>query len=84
LVFSGSLQKFSRTDPQKILIFIKSRRKNMRLNAPKTVTWWIAVLLGILGILGALVDIPFISEYAFWFVAIAFILLALATYFKDL
>jgi uncharacterized membrane protein HdeD (DUF308 family) len=56
----------------------------MKLSRPKNVTWWIAVILGVLGILGTLVAIPFVSTYAFWFVAIAFILLALATYFKNL
>jgi len=51
----------------------------MKLNAPKTITWWIAVVLGVLGILGNFVAIPVASEYAFWLVAIAFVLLALAT-----
>lgn len=55
----------------------------MRLNAPKRVTWWIAVILGVLGILGNFIALSFISTYAFWFVAIAFILLALATYLKG-
>ena len=51
----------------------------MNLNAPKTITWWIAVVLGVLGILGNFVAIPVVSEYAFLLVAIAFVLLALAT-----
>ena len=51
----------------------------MKLNAPKTITWWIAVVLGVVGILGTFVAIPFISGIAFWLVAIAFVLLALAT-----
>jgi membrane protein YdbS with pleckstrin-like domain len=56
----------------------------MKLSKPKVVTWWIAVIVGLLGILGALVTIPFVSQYAIWFIAFAFILLALATYFKNL
>jgi hypothetical protein len=56
----------------------------MKLSAPKVVTWWIAVILGVLGILGSLTSIQFVSANAFWFVAIAFILLALATFFKRL
>jgi len=56
----------------------------MKLSAPKTITWWIAVVLGVLGILGTFVSLPFVSAYAFWFVEVAFILLALATYFKSL
>ena len=56
----------------------------MKLSAPKTITWWIAVIIGVLGILGTFVSIPFVSANAFWFVAVAFILLALATFFKAL
>ncbi|QRN82572.1 hypothetical protein JR338_09080 [Chloroflexota bacterium] len=56
----------------------------MKLSAPKKVTWWIAVVVGVLGILGQFMSIPFVSENAFWFVAVAFVLLALATYLKDL
>ena len=56
----------------------------MKLSAPKKTTWWIAVVLGALGILGTLVSVPFVSTYAFWFVAIAFVLLAVATYVKGL
>ena len=56
----------------------------MRLSAPKNITWWIAVILGVLGILGSLTSIPFVSDNAFWFVAIGFVLLALATLLKGL
>lgn len=56
----------------------------MRLSRPKTITWWIAVILGVLGILGTSASLPFVSANAFWFVAAAFILLALATLLKDL
>ena len=56
----------------------------MKLNAPKNVTWWVAVIAGVLGILGTFISIPVVSEYTFLLVAAAFVLLALATYFKDL
>ncbi|MEN8241622.1 MAG: hypothetical protein ABFS17_06855 [Chloroflexota bacterium] len=56
----------------------------MKLSAPKTVVWWIAVIAGVLGILGTFVTLPFVSAYAFWLVAAAFILLALATFLKGL
>jgi hypothetical protein len=56
----------------------------MKLSAPKTVTWWIAVVLGVLGILGTFVTLPVVSANAFWFAAVGFILLALATFLKDL
>ena len=56
----------------------------MKLSSPKTVTWWIAVVLGVLGILGNFVSLPVVSGLAFWFVAVGFVILALATYLKDL
>ncbi|MBN1267650.1 MAG: hypothetical protein JXA25_19315 [Anaerolineales bacterium] len=56
----------------------------MKLSAPKNNIWWIAVILGVLGILGTFMSIPIVSANAFWFVAVAFILLALATYFKGM
>jgi hypothetical protein len=56
----------------------------MKLSAPKNITWWIAVVLGVLGILGTFVTLPLVSANAFWFVAVGFIILALATFLKDL
>jgi len=56
----------------------------MKLTAPKVITWWIAVIVGVLGILGHFASITFVSANDFWFVAVAFVLLAVATYFKDL
>lgn len=56
----------------------------MKLSKPKEVTWWIAVIFGVLGILGTLTSIPFVSEQSFLFVAIGFVLLALATLLTGL
>jgi hypothetical protein len=60
------------------------KEKKMKLSAPKNITWWIAVVLGVLGILGTFVTLPLVSANAFWFVAVGFIILALATFLKDL
>jgi hypothetical protein len=38
-----------------------------------------SLVIAILGVVGAFVPIPFVSEYAFWFVAVAYIVLAGAT-----
>jgi hypothetical protein len=51
----------------------------MRLSAPKQAVWVIAVILGVLGILGTFVVLPFVTVYSFWLVAAGFVLLALAT-----
>lgn len=56
----------------------------MKLTPPKTITWWIAVILGVLGLLGSLTKIAFVSPNAFWFVFIGFALLAIATLVKGL
>ena len=64
--------------------YAKEAKKKMKLSAPKVITWWIAVIVGVLGILGHFTSIPVVSANEFWFVAAAFVLLALATYFKNL
>lgn len=56
----------------------------MRLNAPKQIVWLIAVIIGVLGIIGELVGtIAFVSANAFWMVTIGFALLALGTMLKG-
>lgn len=57
---------------------------NMNLSAPMVVTWWIAVILGALGILANMGTIPALGAYAFWLVAAGLILLVLATLLKNL
>jgi hypothetical protein len=56
----------------------------MNLTPPKVITFWISVLLGVLGFLGTLVTIPVISTYAFWFLFAGFVLLVLALLIKKL
>ncbi len=57
----------------------------MKLSRPKVITWWIAVILGVLGILATLIPIPALSgNIAFWLVAAGFVLLVLATALNDL
>jgi len=56
----------------------------MDLSAPKQVTYWISVVLAVLGLLGQIVTIPFVSAYAFWFLLVGFVLLALGCFLKDL
>ena len=51
----------------------------MKLSAPKQITWIIALILGIVGILATLISIPPISGFAFWLVVLGWLLLAVAT-----
>jgi hypothetical protein len=60
------------------------RRLDMKLTPPKVITFWIAVILGVLGFLGAIVSIPLVSAYAFWFLFVGFILLVLGLLVKGL
>ncbi|MFO8035311.1 MAG: hypothetical protein R6U57_01600 [Anaerolineales bacterium] len=57
---------------------------DLNLSAPKVITFWIAVLLAALGVLASQGILAPIAEYAFWLVVAGFVLLALATLFKNL
>ena len=52
--------------------------------APKQITWIIALILGITGILGTLAVIPVISGIAFWLVVAGWALLLIATVTHEL
>jgi cytochrome c oxidase subunit IV len=56
----------------------------MKLTPPKQVTFYIAVLIFVLGIVAALVPALKMSGYAVWVVSIAFLLLAIANTTKGL
>jgi hypothetical protein len=56
----------------------------VKTSAPKQITWIIAIIVGLLGIIGHFVAIPFASMNSFWLVTVGFILLALGTLLKDL
>ena len=61
-----------------------SRRCEMKLSEPKVLTFIIAIVLAALAVLGALINIPFVTDYAFWVLLVAFALLALANLIKGL
>jgi len=54
------------------------------LSAPKDITWWIALILAVLGIIGYFVNGLFLSQYSFWFVIASAVLLLIATRLKGL
>lgn len=56
----------------------------MRLTPPTKVTFWIAIIAGVLGVLGFTVRIPLVTNYAFLFLLIGFVLLALGVLIKKM
>jgi len=56
----------------------------MKLSAPKQITWFVALVLGILGLIGALFNISFLSNVAFWFVFAGLLLMLVATLIEGL
>ena len=56
----------------------------MKLNAPKQITWLIAVVLAVIGLIAQLVAIPVLSTLSFWLVLVAVVLLLVATYIPNL
>lgn len=56
----------------------------MKTSAPKNITWWICLVLGVLGILATLVKIPVVSGNEFWFVVVGLAIMLIATVTKGL
>jgi uncharacterized membrane protein YtjA (UPF0391 family) len=56
----------------------------MKLTPPKVITWWIALILGVLGLLGFTGTIAALSPYSFWLVMAGLVLMLVATLIKDL
>ena len=54
----------------------------MKLTPPKNITWVIALVVGVLGIIGHLAG--FFGAFAFWLVVIGFAILVLSTLLKGL
>lgn len=57
----------------------------MTLSSPKMITWVIALILGVIGILANLVALPLVTaSVGFWLLVIAFLLLLVASAVKGL
>jgi hypothetical protein len=57
----------------------------MKLSAPKQITWIIALVLGIVGILATLVALPVITPaIGFWLVVVGWALLLIAAVTRGL
>lgn len=55
----------------------------MKLSAPKNITFWVAVVLAVVGLLGQLF-IAALAPFAFWFVLVGFVVLALGNLLPGL
>ena len=55
----------------------------MNLTPPTKNVFYISVVLAVLGILGSIISIPFISAYAFWFLVVAYVVLFLGNTMKG-
>lgn len=56
----------------------------MKLSAPKSITFYIAAALAVLGLLGYIIQLPVLTGLAFWLVLVGFIVLAAAVMLPDL
>jgi hypothetical protein len=52
------------------------------LSAPKNITWWIALILAVVGII--LYFVGSFSQFSLWLVLVSAVLLLIATRFKGL
>lgn len=55
----------------------------MKLSPPKHLTFWVAVVVAVLGVLANLVTLPLLSGFSFWLVVIAFVILAAGNLFEG-
>ncbi len=56
----------------------------LHLSAPKQTTFWIAVVLAVLGVLASVVTIPVLSGLSFWLVVLGFVILALGNLVENM
>ena len=56
----------------------------MRLTPPKNITWWIALILGVLALLGQAGIIGALGQYAIWLALAGLALLLVACLVKNL
>ena len=56
----------------------------MKLTPPTKNVYWIATVLAVLGLIGEFTSVvAFLSDYSFWFVVVAFVLLWLGVSMKG-
>jgi hypothetical protein len=63
---------------------IVQKENTMKLTPPKVITFWISVVLGVLGLIGQVGIVAALTPYAFWFAFAGLVLLVLALLVKGL
>lgn len=58
-------------------------KRFMKPSAPNKILWALALIVGILGIVGHLTSVNYLTEYSFMLVLVGFVLLAIGTSFKG-
>jgi hypothetical protein len=53
-------------------------------SSPNKLTWVIALILGIIGIVAHFVSIPVLTDYNYWLLLAGFIVFAVGTTFKGI
>jgi hypothetical protein len=60
------------------------RRNKMKLSPPKNITWFIALALAVLAVLGHIGTVAALAKYDFWLAIVSAALLLIATLVKGL
>ena len=55
----------------------------MNLNAPTQVVFIISLIIAVLALIGHFVNIPFVTQYQFWFAIIGYVVLAAGCVMKG-
>jgi len=63
---------------------MRHEENKMKLSPPKMITWFIALALAVLGLLGFTGTIDALSTYAFWLALVSAALMLLATIVRGL
>jgi hypothetical protein len=55
----------------------------MNLNAPTQLVFIISLIIAVLALIGYFVNIPYVTQYQFWFAIVGYVVLAAGCVFKG-
>jgi hypothetical protein len=56
----------------------------MKLSAPKQITFWVAVVVALIGLLGALLKLSVLETWGIWVLALGFVILAVGNLMEGM